>query len=67
MGSHLCDRFVKEDYHVIAMDNLITGRLKNIEHLFKLENFEFYNHDVSKFVTPNVEAALKKKIREGKV
>ncbi len=50
LGSHLCDRFVKEGYHVIAMDNLITGRLKNIEHLFKLENFEFYNHDVSKFI-----------------
>lgn len=50
LGSHLCDRFIKEDYHVIGMDNLITGRLKNIEHLFKLENFEFYNHDVSKFI-----------------
>ena len=50
LGSHLCDRFIKEDYHVIGMDNLITGSLKNIEHLFKLENFEFYNHDVSKFV-----------------
>jgi len=50
LGSHLCDRFIKEDYHVIAMDNLITGDLRNIEHLFKLENFEFYNHDVSKFV-----------------
>lgn len=50
LGSHLCDRFIKEDYHVIAMDNLITGQLKNIEHLFKLENFEFYNHDVSKFI-----------------
>ena len=50
LGSHLCDRFRKEDYHVIAMDNLITGRLKNIEHLFKLENFEFYNHDVSKYI-----------------
>jgi dTDP-glucose 4,6-dehydratase len=50
LGSHLCDRFVKEGYHVIGMDNLITGRLKNIEHLFKLENFEFYNHDVSKFI-----------------
>ncbi|MCO5259343.1 MAG: SDR family oxidoreductase [Crocinitomicaceae bacterium] len=50
LGSHLCDRFIKEGYHVIAMDNLITGRLKNIEHLFKLENFEFYNHDVSKFI-----------------
>jgi dTDP-glucose 4,6-dehydratase len=50
LGSHLCDRFIKEDYHVIAMDNLITGDIKNIEHLFPLENFEFYNHDVSKFV-----------------
>jgi dTDP-glucose 4,6-dehydratase len=50
LGSHLCDRFVKDGYHVIGMDNLITGRLKNIEHLFKLENFEFYNHDVSKFI-----------------
>ena len=50
LGSHLCDRFVKEGYHVIGMDNLITGRLKNIEHLFKLEHFEFYNHDVSKFI-----------------
>jgi dTDP-glucose 4,6-dehydratase len=50
LGSHLCDRFIKEDFHVIAMDNLITGDLQNIEHLFKLENFEFYHHDVSKFV-----------------
>lgn len=50
LGSHLCDRFIAEDYHVIAMDNLITGDLRNIEHLFKLENFEFYNHDVSTFV-----------------
>jgi dTDP-glucose 4,6-dehydratase len=50
LGSHLCDRFVKEGYHVIAMDNLITGDLRNIEHLFKLPNFEFYHHDVSKFI-----------------
>src|SRR5258708_37706773 len=50
LGSHLCDRFIKEDFHVIGMDNLITGDLRNIEHLFKLENFEFYQHDVSKFV-----------------
>ncbi|MBK6525505.1 MAG: SDR family oxidoreductase [Crocinitomicaceae bacterium] len=50
LGSHLCDRFVKEGYHVIGMDNLITGRLKNIEHLFPKENFEFYHHDVSKFI-----------------
>ncbi|WP_069660771.1 UDP-glucuronic acid decarboxylase family protein [Arcticibacter eurypsychrophilus] len=50
LGSHLCDRFVQEDFHVIAMDNLITGDLRNIEHLFKLENFEFYHHDVSNYV-----------------
>lgn len=50
LGSHLCDRFIKEGCHVIGMDNLITGDLKNIEHLMKLENFEFYHHDVSKFV-----------------
>ncbi len=50
LGSHLCDRFIKEGYHVVAMDNLITGDLRNIEHLFKLPNFEFYHHDVSKFI-----------------
>lgn len=50
LGSHLCDRFINEGYHVIGMDNLITGDLKNIEHLFPLENFEFYHHDVSNFV-----------------
>jgi len=50
LGSHLCDRFIKEGYHVIGMDNLITGDLKNIEHLFPLENFEFYHHDVSRFI-----------------
>ena len=50
LGSHLCDRFIKDGYHVLAMDNLITGRLKNIEHLFHLEQFEFHNNDVSKFI-----------------
>jgi dTDP-glucose 4,6-dehydratase len=50
LGSHLCDRFIKEGYHVIGMDNLITGDLKNIQHLFKLERFEFYHHDVTKFI-----------------
>ncbi len=50
LGSHLCDRFIKEGFSVIAMDNLITGDLKNIEHLFKHPEFEFYHHDVSKFV-----------------
>jgi dTDP-glucose 4,6-dehydratase len=50
LGSHLCDRFVKEGMHVMGMDNLITGDLKNIQHLFQLENFEFYHCDVSKFI-----------------
>lgn len=50
LGSHLCDRFIAQGCKVVGMDNLITGSLKNIEHLFKHENFEFYHHDVSKFV-----------------
>jgi dTDP-glucose 4,6-dehydratase len=50
LGSHLCDKFIKEGYHVIAMDNLVTGDMRNIEHLMKLEQFEFYHHDVSKYV-----------------
>ena len=50
LGSHLCDRFIKEGYEVIAMDNLITGDMKNIEHLMPLEHFHFYHHDVSKYI-----------------
>ncbi len=50
LGSHLCDRFIKEGCHVVGMDNLITGNMDNIEHLFPLEQFEFHHHDVSKFV-----------------
>jgi dTDP-glucose 4,6-dehydratase len=50
LGSHLCERFVAEGFHVIAMDNLITGDLRNIEHLMPKANFEFYHHDVTKFV-----------------
>lgn len=50
LGSHLCDRFIREGYDVVGMDNLITGDLKNIDHLFKLKEFTFYEHDVSKFV-----------------
>ncbi len=50
LGSHLCDRFMREGMAVVAMDNLITGNLTNIEHLFKEQDFEFYHHDVSKFV-----------------
>ena len=50
LGSHLCDRFLKEDYEVIGMDNLLTGNIKNIEHLFPVREFQFYHHDVTKFV-----------------
>lgn len=50
LGSHLCDRAIKEGYRVIGMDNLLTGNMKNIEHLFPLENFEFYHHDITKFI-----------------
>ncbi|SHI66870.1 dTDP-glucose 4,6-dehydratase [Mesonia phycicola] len=50
LGSHLCDKFIANGFYVIGMDNLITGDLKNIEHLFGLENFEFHHHDVTKFV-----------------
>lgn len=50
LGSHLSDRFIKEGFHVIGMDNLLTGSLDNIKHLFPLEAFEYYHHDVTKFV-----------------
>jgi dTDP-glucose 4,6-dehydratase len=50
LGSHLCDRFIKEGFHVIGMDNLITGDMRNIEHLMKLSSFEFHHHDVTKHI-----------------
>jgi dTDP-glucose 4,6-dehydratase len=50
LGSHLCDRYIAEGFYVIGMDNLITGDLKNLEHLMPLENFEFNHHDITKFV-----------------
>ncbi|MCB0678553.1 MAG: SDR family oxidoreductase, partial [Saprospiraceae bacterium] len=50
LGSHLCDRFILEGFQVIAMDNLLTGDLTNIEHLFPRKEFEYYHHDVTKFV-----------------
>ena len=50
LGSHLCDRCIKEGFHVIGMDNLITGDLRNIEHLFPRPDFEFYHHDITKFI-----------------
>jgi len=50
LGSHLCDRFIKEGYQVIGMDNLITGDMKNINHLLKRDEFEFFHYDVTNFV-----------------
>lgn len=50
LGSHLCDRFIREGFYVIGMDNLITGNMENIEHLMPLGSFEFYRHDVSNYV-----------------
>jgi dTDP-glucose 4,6-dehydratase len=50
LGSHLCDRFIREGFHVIGMDNLITGRMANIEHLLPFADFDFYHQDVSKFI-----------------
>ena len=51
LGSHLCDRFIKDGFHVIGMDNLITGKLQNLAHLTQNKHFEFVNHDVSEFVS----------------
>jgi dTDP-glucose 4,6-dehydratase len=53
LGSHLSDRFLKEGYYVIGMDNFITGDKKNIQHLADNPNFEFINHDVTKFIDIN--------------
>ena len=50
LGSHLCDRFISEGYQVVGMDNLLTGNLDNIKHLFPLPEFEYYHHDITKFV-----------------
>ena len=50
LGSHLCDRFIAEGYEVVGMDNLLTGNIRNIEHLFPNPDFTFYHHDVTKFV-----------------
>ncbi|GAB1421561.1 SDR family oxidoreductase [Anaerolineales bacterium] len=50
LGSHLCDRFMNEGHQVIAMDNLITGKMENIEHLIGNPNFEFMYHDVNNYI-----------------
>ena len=50
LGSHLCDRFIREGYEVVGMDNLITGDLRNLEHLFPKAEFSFYHQDVSTYI-----------------
>jgi len=50
LGSHLCDRFIKEGFYVIGMDNFITGDKKNISHLSNNPHFEFIEHDVTEFI-----------------
>ena len=50
LGSHLTDRFLADGYHVIGMDNLITGSLDNIAHLEDDSRFEFVRHDVTQFI-----------------
>ncbi|MEM7367336.1 MAG: UDP-glucuronic acid decarboxylase family protein [Bacteroidota bacterium] len=49
LGSHLCDRFLSEGYEVVVMDNLITGNLANIGHLFGVDGFTFVKHDVTNY------------------
>lgn len=51
LGSHLCERFVKEGFHVTGMDNLITGRMSNMDHLFDKPNFDFVNHDITEHIS----------------
>ena len=51
LGSHLCDRFIKEGFRVAGMDNFITGDTKNISHLFSAPGFEFIEHDVTKHIS----------------
>ena len=57
LGSHLCARFIKEGFHVIGMDNFITGDFKNVSHLAINPDFEFIEHDVAKHIS--VEGEIK--------
>ncbi len=50
LGSHLCDKLLANDIAVVCIDNLLTGDLKNIEHLFGNSNFQFIKHDVTNFI-----------------
>jgi dTDP-glucose 4,6-dehydratase len=56
LGSHLCDRLISEGYHVIGMDNFITGDIKNISHLSNNPNFDFIEHDVTEYI--NIDSKL---------
>ena len=58
LGSHLCDRFINEGFAVIGMDNLITGNAENIQHLHSCDEFEFIQHDVTRFYTLSLHDAL---------
>ena len=51
LGSHLCDKFIKEGFYVIGMDNFITGTFENIAHLTNSEQFEFREHDVTHHIS----------------
>lgn len=53
IGSHLCERLLEEGHEVICIDNLITGKLKNIKHLTKKSKFSFIRHDASKYFETN--------------
>ena len=50
LGSHLCDALLARGDEVVALDNLVTGRVANIEHLFETPEFTFVEHDVSAYV-----------------
>lgn len=50
LGSHLCDRLINEGFKVICLDNLLTGRIENIEHLFGNDNFQFIKLDVTNYI-----------------
>ena len=53
IGSHLCEFLLDKGHKVIAMDNLITGDIKNISHLRSNKNFTYIHHDVSKHIVVN--------------
>lgn len=58
LGSHLCERYLSEGYEVVCMDNLLTGRMQNIEHLLPRPDFTFIHHDVTNYIHLNGELDL---------